>query len=103
VEQRADVLVIDGGAVAVPGEGFDFGFDFGFPPGLAYACMAETMLLALEGRFEDYSLGPEISLDQVREMGALAARHGFRLAGFRSFERTMSEEDIARRRALVGR
>jgi predicted amino acid dehydrogenase len=102
-EQRDDVLVIEGGAVAVPGEGFDFGFDFGFPPGLAYACMAETMILALEGRFDDHSLGPELRLEQVREMGALAQKHGFRLAGFRCFERTVSEEDIARRRLRAGR
>ena len=98
-EQRDDVLVIEGGAVAVPGEGFDFGF----PPGLSYACMAETMILALEGRFEDYSLGPEMRLEQVREMGALARKHGFRLAGFRCFERTVSDEDIARRRLKAGR
>ncbi|MBM3474184.1 MAG: shikimate dehydrogenase [Armatimonadetes bacterium] len=102
-EQRDDVLVIEGGAVAVPGEGFDFGFDFGFPPGLSYACMAETMILALEGRFDGYSLGPELRLEQVREMGALAQKHGFRLAGFRCFERTVSEEDIARRRLNAGR
>ena len=102
-DQRADVLVIEGGAVAVPGEGFRFGFDFGFPPGLAYACMAETMILALEGRFEHYSVGPELRLDQVREMGVLAKKHGFRLAGYRCFERTVSDEEIARKRALAGR
>ncbi|MBM3498852.1 MAG: shikimate dehydrogenase [Armatimonadetes bacterium] len=102
-EERDDVLVIEGGAVAVPGEGFDFGFDFGFPPGLAYACMAETMILALEGRFEDYSLGPELQLGQVREMGALAVKHGFRLAGFRCFERTVPDEEIARKRERAGR
>jgi len=102
-EQRDDVLVIDGGAVAVPGDGFDFAFDFGFPPGLAYACMAETMMLALEGRFDHYSLGPEISLNQVREMAALAQKHGFRLAGFRCFERTVSDDDIARKREKARR
>jgi fatty aldehyde-generating acyl-ACP reductase len=102
-EQRDDVLVIDGGAVAVPGDHFDFGFDFGFPPGLAYACMAETMMLALEGRYDHYSLGPEIRLEQVREMAGLAEKHGFRLAGFRCHERTVSEEDIARRRERAGR
>ncbi|MGQ9731170.1 MAG: shikimate dehydrogenase [Candidatus Zipacnadales bacterium] len=102
-ENRDDVLVIDGGAVSVPGENFDFGFDFGFPPGLAYACMAETMMLALEKRFEDYSIGAELSLQQVRETGELAQKHGFRLAGFRCFERTISDEEIARRRANAGR
>jgi fatty aldehyde-generating acyl-ACP reductase len=103
VEQRDDVLVIDGGAVAVPGESFDFGFDFGFPPGLAYACMAETMMLALEGRFEDYSVGPELSIGQAQEMGALARKHGFGLAGFRCFERTVPPEEIARKREQAGR
>ncbi|MBC7335256.1 MAG: shikimate dehydrogenase, partial [Clostridia bacterium] len=47
VEVRDDVLVIEGGVVRVPGE-VDFHFDFGFPPGVALACMAETMILALE-------------------------------------------------------
>lgn len=103
IQQREDVLVIDGGVVAVPGDNFDFGFDFGFPPGLAYACMAETMILALEGRFEHYSIGPEIKLEQVREMGALAQKHGFRLAGFRCLERTVSAEEISRRRQAAGR
>jgi len=103
VDERDDVLVIDGGAVAVPGEGFDFGFNFGFPPGLAYACMAETMILALEGRYEAYSIGPDIHLEQVREMGQLAQKHGFRLAGFRCMERTISDEDIARKRDVAAR
>ncbi|HRF93732.1 MAG TPA: hypothetical protein PLZ51_00995, partial [Aggregatilineales bacterium] len=51
-DQRDDVLVIEGGMVEVPGD-VDFHFDFGFPEGKAYACMAETMALALEGRYED--------------------------------------------------
>ncbi len=92
---RQDVLVIDGGMVDVPGE-VDFHFDFGFPPRKAYACMAETMVLALEGRFEDYTVGKEISRSRVEEIARLAARHGFRLSGFRSFERAVTEEQIER-------
>jgi len=57
--ERDDVLLIEGGLVDVPGE-VDFGFDFGLPPGKAYACMAEAMVLALEGRCESYSLGRQI-------------------------------------------
>lgn len=90
---RQDVLVIDGGMVDVPGE-VDFHFDFGFPPRKAYACMAETMILTLEGRFEDYTVGKEISRQRVEEIAALAAKHGFRLSGFRSFERAVTEEQI---------
>jgi fatty aldehyde-generating acyl-ACP reductase len=93
--ERDDVLVIEGGVVRVPGEP-DFGFDFGFPSGQAYACMAETMLLAMEGRYECYSLGREISLDRVEEIAGLARKHGFRLAGFRSFERALEDREIDR-------
>lgn len=93
-EERDDVLVIEGGMVEVPGP-VDFGFDFGFPPGKSYACMAETMALALEGRYEDYSLGKDIHLSRVLEIGEIATRHGFRLSGFRSFERAVTSEHIA--------
>jgi len=94
-EARDDVLVIEGGAVAVPGE-VDFHFDFGFPPRTAYACMAETMILALAGRTGDYSLGRDIKIEQVEEIRGLAKEHGFGLAGFRSFERAVTEEQIAK-------
>ncbi len=90
---REDVLVIDGGMVDVPGN-VDFHFDFGFPAGKAYACMAETMALALEGRFEDYTVGKHLTRGQVLEIEAMAARHGFRLSGFRSFEREVTDEQI---------
>ena len=92
-EERDDVLVIEGGAVAPPGD-VNFNFNFGFPPGLAYACMAETMILALEERIENYSLGKELELAKVREISELAIKHGFKLAGFRSFERAVDEEMV---------
>ncbi len=90
---RNDILVIDGGMVDVPGP-VDFHFNFGLPPGKAYACMAETMALALEGRFEDYTLGKVISRQRVDEITALAAKHGFRVSGFRSFEKEVTLEQI---------
>ncbi|HNB50590.1 MAG TPA: hypothetical protein PK530_01535 [Anaerolineales bacterium] len=92
---RDDVLVIDGGMVDVPGP-VDFHFDFGFPPGKAYACMAETMALALEGHFADYTLGKDLHLEQVNEIETMANKHGFRLSGFRSFEKAVTDEDIER-------
>ena len=93
--QRDDVLVIDGGMVEVPGP-VDFHFDFGFPPGKAYACMAETMALALEGRYEDYTIGRDIDIDRVLDIREICERHGFRLSGFRSFDRAVTEVDIAK-------
>jgi len=90
---RDDILVIDGGMVDVPGS-VNFHFDFGFPPGKAYACMAETIALTLEGRFEDYTLGKHLTRERVEEIDAIAKKHGFRLSGFRSFEREVTEQHI---------
>ncbi|MTI60035.1 MAG: shikimate dehydrogenase [Firmicutes bacterium] len=92
--QRDDVLVIEGGIVEVPGA-VNFNFNFGYPPKTAYACMAETMMLTLEGRFEDYSLGPFIEVEKVKETASMAEKHGFKLAGLRSFERALSDQKIA--------
>jgi predicted amino acid dehydrogenase len=92
-EMRQDVLVIDGGMVEVPGQ-VAFNFDFGLPPGKAYACMAETMALALEGRFEDYTIGKNISFQRVEEITRIAEKHGFKLSGFRSFEKPVSQTQI---------
>jgi len=100
-KERNDVLVIEGGVVAVPGhmrmpkpDKPDSEFSFGFPPGTAYACMSETMMLALDGRFECFTLGKDVNVQQVDEISAIAKKHGFKLGGFRSFEKAVDEELI---------
>ncbi|NLA26307.1 MAG: hypothetical protein GX878_02815 [Firmicutes bacterium] len=91
-QERPDVLVIDGGVVKLPGSP-DLGWDFGFPPGLAYACMAETVMLALERRYEHFSLGSSgVNLDSIVQTRQWAARHGFTLADLRSFDRPLGED-----------
>ncbi|MCL6634830.1 MAG: saccharopine dehydrogenase NADP-binding domain-containing protein [Peptococcaceae bacterium] len=92
-EVRDDVLVIEGGVVEVPGD-VEFNLNFGFPPGTAYACMAEAMVLALENRYESFTLGRELTIRQVEEIAALAGKHGFKLGGFRSFGRAITMEEI---------
>jgi len=99
-KERDDVLIIEGGVVEVPGD-VDFGFRFGFPPRTAYACMSETMMCALEGTYPSYTLGRDLTVEQVEGTGSLARKHGFKLAGFRSFERPVSEEDFERVRRTV--
>jgi fatty aldehyde-generating acyl-ACP reductase len=78
--ERDDVLVIEGGVVNVPGE-VNFHFDFGLPSGKAYACMAEVMILALERRYESYSLGKQVQIERAREIAQLAHEHGFSVTG----------------------
>lgn len=92
-EARNDVLVIDGGVIEVPGD-VNFNLSFGLPSKMAEACIAETMILTLEERFENYTLGKDISLDKVIEIDNLAKKHGFKLAGFRRFEKAITEEEI---------
>lgn len=90
---RPDVLVLEGGLVEIPGD-VNFNYDFGFPPKISLACMAETILLTLEGKFENFSLGRGIKIDRVEEITRISKKHGFKLAGFRSFERTITQEKI---------
>jgi len=93
--ERQDVLVIEGGMVEAPGPNVDFHFNFGFPPRKVFACMAETMALTMEGRYEDYSIGRELSIEKIEEIEKIATKHGFRLAGLRSFEQAVTPEAIS--------
>lgn len=77
--ERKDVSIINGGIVDVPGH-VDFGFDFGLPAGQAFACMAEVMVLTLEGRYESFSLGQRVEGEKVEEIARLAHKHGFQLS-----------------------
>lgn len=74
VTARPDVTVVDGGVVDVPGLRLRGG-DIGLPDGRAYACFAETALLALAGHAGHFSVGTP-SLDQIDHVRALARRFG---------------------------
>lgn len=101
--RRDDVLVMDGGVIEVPGPRVDFGIDFGFPPRMCEACMAETIILALEGRLEPFTLGRDITVQQVEEIHALGRKHGFKVAGFRRFERAIGDDEVERIRDNAAR
>ncbi len=99
---RPDVLVIESGEVLIPGD-VNFGYDIGLPPQTAYACLAETSLLAMEGRFEDYTLGRNITMERVKEIYKLFKKHGYQLAGLRSFGKYITDEAVAHKRELAER
>ena len=50
-KDRKDIIVIDGGIIDTPP--IDYGLDIGLLPRQAYACLAETILLALTGEVEN--------------------------------------------------
>jgi len=84
--KRPDVLALDGGVIKVPGLPY-LGWNFGLDEGQAYACMAETMMLALEQHYEHTSIGSSgVTIDSVLFLKNLAIKHGFELTGLRSFD-----------------
>ncbi len=75
--------------------------DIGLPPGVVYAGLAETIILALEGRFEVFTVGTSPQWDKVREIYGLGLKHGMQLASISGVDGIYSDEEIARAKALA--
>jgi predicted amino acid dehydrogenase len=99
VARRPDVLVIESGEILLPGD-VRLG-NIGLPKNVAYACLAETIVLALEGRFESYTVGRNIEWQKVKEIYKLGLKHGMRLAAISGVNGVFTDEDIARVRELA--
>lgn len=99
VAKRPDVMVVESGEIELPGDLLMR--DIGLPSGVAYACLAETVALALEGRYETFTVGRAIEWAKVKEIYRLGLRHGMRLAAISGVNGVYSEEDIARVRELA--
>ncbi|HLA33783.1 MAG TPA: hypothetical protein VJ001_02835 [Rhodocyclaceae bacterium] len=99
VAKRPDVLVIESGEILLPGEVSMK--NIGLPKNVAYACLAETIVLALEGRFENFTVGRSIEWEKVREIYRLGLKHGMRLAAISGVNGVYSDEDIQRVRELA--
>lgn len=82
-----DCVVVDGENVSLPPDGQPgfglltgiYNWVVGQRLGTVYACFAEPIVLALEGKAESFSLGKEISAAKAGEIGRLGERHGFRV------------------------
>jgi hypothetical protein len=99
VAKRPDVLVIESGEIELPGDVRMK--NIGLPKNLAYACLAETIVLALEGRFENYTVGRAIEWEKVREIYQLGLKHGMKLAAISGVNGPFSDADIVRVRGLA--
>ena len=100
VAKRPDVLVIESGEVYLPGKVRmrQIGFE---DHNVVYACLAETIVLTLEGRFENFTLGRTIEWEKVHEIYKLGLKHGMQLAAISGVNGVFSDEDIARVRQLA--
>ncbi|MGL6110739.1 MAG: dehydrogenase, partial [Rubrivivax sp.] len=99
VAKRPDVLVIESGEIQLPGEVRMK--NIGLPRGVVYACLAETIVLALEGRFENFTVGRQIEWPKVREIYQLGLKHGMKLAAISGVHGEFSDEDIESVRTLA--
>jgi acetylornithine/succinyldiaminopimelate/putrescine aminotransferase/predicted amino acid dehydrogenase len=78
LHERPNTTIIDGGIVRLPcNENFSIA---GIPlqQGRVFACMAETLLMGLEG-FTEHGTYGDITPEGVEQMLALATKHGFTL------------------------
>lgn len=99
VKKRPDVLVIESGEIELPGN--PEMKNIGLPPKVAYPSLAETIVLALEGRFENFTTGRDIEWQKVREIYKTGLRHGMKLAAISGVNGVLTDEDIAKVRSLA--
>jgi len=94
VAKRPDVLVIESGEIDLPTKVKGLK-SIGLPPNVVYACLAETIVLALEGRFEVFTVGRDTEWEKVKEIYKLGLKHGMKLAAISGVNGVFSDEDIA--------
>jgi predicted amino acid dehydrogenase len=99
VKKRPDVLVIESGEIELPGR--PEMKNIGLPPKVVYACLAETIVLALEGRYEQFTIGRSIEWEKVREIYKMGLKHGMKLAAISGVNGVYTDEDIAKVRDLA--
>jgi predicted amino acid dehydrogenase len=93
-KKRNDVLIIDGGVVTIPKSTPSQCRFANWAVNDVPACLAETMILALEGETEPFSLGRELKLEKIADIGQKSKKHGFITDTLRSFRRPVDEVNL---------
>jgi|TARA_B100000809_G_scaffold193024_1_gene191946 predicted amino acid dehydrogenase len=101
VAKRPDVLYIESGEIEVPVDGQLIMRDINLPKNVVFACMAETIVLALEGRFEEFTIGRNIEWKKVKEIYKLGLKHGMKLAAISGVNGVYTKQDIDKIRELA--
>jgi len=94
VAKRDDVLVIESGEIELPSKVNMK--SIGLAPNVIYACLAETVVLALDGRFEVFTIGRDTEWEKVKEIYKMGLKHGMKLSSISGVNGVYSEEDIAK-------
>lgn len=99
-KKRPDVLIIESGEVELPGP-VKINFDMGLPGNSVYACLGETALLALDRRYESFTLGRDIEWNKVKEIYKMALKHGVKLAAIQGHMGIVTDKEIELIRELA--
>jgi predicted amino acid dehydrogenase/ribosome-associated toxin RatA of RatAB toxin-antitoxin module len=80
---RQDIFIFSGGLAKSPTP-LAIPFDIGLPsPDTIYGCFSESIILALEKRYENFSFGRgNITPEKIEEIRQLGKKHGFEVADF---------------------
>ena len=95
VAKRPDVLVIESGEIELPTKVKGMK-TIGLPPNVIYACLAETIVLALEGRFEVFTVGRDTEWEKVKEIYKMGIKHGMKLSAISGVKGVYTDEAIAK-------
>lgn len=98
--KRPDVLVIESGEIHLPGQ-LKFTGSIGLPYPSVYACLAETVLLTMEGRYEPFSLSKHLSLEKVKEIYRIGIKHGATLSAICGPSGPITDADIEACKSLA--
>jgi acetylornithine/succinyldiaminopimelate/putrescine aminotransferase len=99
---RDDVLVLSGGLARVPSTVPLNSNYLWFHQGMVPSCLAETMVLALDGCCECFSLGRQLDTGGILAIGARAVAHGFDFSRLLSFGLPLDDLTLVHfRKALV--
>lgn len=80
-KKRRDILIIHEGLIRIPG-GLTLEYPLGYPPGILGASLVEPIVLMQKKRVENYSLGENITVSKVKEIGSFAKDLGYSLTGW---------------------
>ncbi len=101
--ERNDVLILSGGQTCIPQTFSRDSVFLWFNHGMIPSCLAETIVLALDGRAESYSLGRNLDPEKVLEIGRCAELHGFDFTKLRSFGLPLDETLLVNVRKVIHR
>ncbi len=104
-KSRKDIFVFEGGYVKMPffEKIHNNNFRKHFRHSSIFGCLAETIILALEGKLENFSLGRgNITIDKMMLIRKIGEKHGFHLSPFFCGDKVYSKGDIEKLRKDFG-